>query len=50
MGKDLVRGGEGRLQENNNEKKENNSKKITKLVEFTLKNNNPKFPNFWVEK
>jgi hypothetical protein len=36
VGKDLVRGGEGKLQANNNEKKEKNSKKITKLVEFTF--------------
>jgi hypothetical protein len=50
VGKDLVRGGEGRLQVNNNEKKDFFSQENNKINGIYIRKNNPKFPNFWVEK
>ncbi len=42
--------GKGYYEQTTMKRKEKNSNKITKLVEFTLEKKNPKFPNVWVEK
>jgi len=50
VGEDLVKGGEGRLQANNNEKKGEIFQQNNKNSGIYIRKKNPKFPNVWVKK
>jgi hypothetical protein len=50
VGEDLGKGGEGRLQANNNEKKGKCFQQNIKINGIYIRKKNPKFPNFWVKK